>query len=426
MRQISSDLHRRLKMHNQTKQNNADPKMSVQVTRARSAVMDSSYWTVETIRTKEGIGGIAVAPRRLKPYGRPDRLYEIHLDNGLVKTTMREYPDYQKDGWKAQFELGAGVSVALAFDGDWKLWRNRWRFQSNDSPWIFWVDSTGKLWTQHWSNEVSKLELSTDAVSVKAIRAWKNVNIETKDQGIVVAYIKTDGKVYYRNFCKQEDGIQIFETEKQLLEFTGIAVNLNLFLTNDYRMGFIVQDSSDVVWWYITDRNWAGMALGKESIYISAEAKVDFMPVKYHKTFEEEQLIINSNSQTSMLFGASWNEIESVTNVDDGLGNWGRYIEVIINNENFSIPTVALLDIEANAPLAIGEVTMVTTRKIRIMIDQEVEPGINNAHGSIQINLTNMINEAGYSFDDMQTSFLPVNLVPEAVALPEVLEVWNE
>ena len=127
MRQIGPDLLLKLNSNEQTSANKSEPKMSVQVSRARTTVMDSTYWTVETIRTKSGLGDISLAPRRLKSYGRPDRIYEIHVDDGVVSTAIREYPDLLKDGWQHQCELGPGYAVAVAFDGDWELWRKKWR-----------------------------------------------------------------------------------------------------------------------------------------------------------------------------------------------------------------------------------------------------------------------------------------------------------
>jgi hypothetical protein len=291
MRQIGPVLEERLKLHNQTKQNNADPNVSIQVTRARSAVMDSTYWTVETIRTKAGVGDVAVAARRQRPYGRPDRLYEIHVDNGVVKTTLREYPDYQKDGWQPQFDLGPGSSVAIAFDGEWKLWRDKWRFQSGEKPWLFWTDSAQTLWAQHWDDAATKQELATNVVEVAALRAWKNAVLRDSDQGIVAAYIKTDGYVHYRNRAEQLNGDVVWEAERQLSDFTGVAEDVNLFLTNDYRMGFVVQDDQDDVHWYVTPRNWGGMASPAEQLSAGfRDITFTVTPIAYHDTFETERI----------------------------------------------------------------------------------------------------------------------------------------
>ena len=67
MRNITSYLNEKLKSTQQTPANKADPKMSVKVSRARTTVMDSDYWTVEAIRTGL-IGDISLAARRRVPY----------------------------------------------------------------------------------------------------------------------------------------------------------------------------------------------------------------------------------------------------------------------------------------------------------------------------------------------------------------------
>lgn len=277
MRQIGPDLLSKLNSNEQTAANKSEPKMSVQVSRARTTVMDSTYWTVETIRTKAGLGDISLAARRLKAHGRPDRLYEIHVDGGQVKTTIREYPDLQKDGWQPQFELGAGSAVAIAFDGEWELWRKKWRLKTVEEPWIFWVDASGVLWAQLWDDVTTKVELASGVVNVKAIRAWKTLEAENRDQGIVVGYIKSDGKVYYRQYIQFLDLTYTWDTEHAISEFTGTAESLNLFITHDFRMGFTVSDSTGNAYWYITNRNYSAMTTGRDvvSLRVTSEALLD-------------------------------------------------------------------------------------------------------------------------------------------------------
>ena len=195
--------------------------MSIQVSRARSTIMDSDYWTVETIRQKTGLGDLSVAPRRYKAYGRPNRIYEIHVDNGVVGTSIREYPDTFKEGWKDQFILGSGSSVALAFDGNWQRYRGVWRLVTDEKPWIFWVDSSGILWRQLWDDASTLSQLDTGVSYVRAIRAWRNQYSAELDQGIVVGYIKADGTVWYRNYCRQADGTVIWEIARVLPSVSG-------------------------------------------------------------------------------------------------------------------------------------------------------------------------------------------------------------
>lgn len=291
MKNIPEDLSNKIKTSLQTPANNADPKMSITVVRAKDTIMDNTYWTTEVIRTKPGLGDLSVAPRRFNPYGSPNRIYEINIQNGIVATSIREYPDKFKEGWKEQFTLGPGKSVAVAFNGEWKYYKKRYRLVTDEKPWISWVDLDGNLFVQLWDEENTKIQLSSNVTKVKMIRAWKNTVVHYLDQGIVAAYIKTDGKVYYRNFCIQENYTEAWEYEKQLNDFTGDAVNVNLFITNDYRMGFIIEDTLGQIHWLVTHRNWGGMASPAENLVAGLkDIKFEITPIKYYETYNEDHI----------------------------------------------------------------------------------------------------------------------------------------
>src|SRR5699024_3736524 len=113
-----------------------------------------------------------------------------------------------------------------------------WQQYTDDYPYFFWLDNAKRLQSQLWNDTSTRTELSSSVIKVKAIRAWKNVNFEEFDQGIVVGYIKADNKVYYRNLGLESDGSLVWEHERKIEQFAGLAVNLNLFITNDFRMGF--------------------------------------------------------------------------------------------------------------------------------------------------------------------------------------------
>lgn len=313
MRIIDPILMQKINKKNQTIYNNANPKMSVQVSRAKDTVMDSSYWTVETIRTKEGLGDLSIAARRQRPYGRPDRLFNIYVDNGIVKTAIREYPDYLKEKWKNKFDIGPGTAVAIAFDGHWELYRKKWQMVTSEKPWIFWV-SSGKLWAQIWDEESTRLQLATGVTKVKAIRGWKNLNIlEEVDQGLIVGYIKEDGKVYYRNYCYQAGGSFVWELERQIPEFPGASTNLNMFITNDYRLGFIVEDSIGSIRWAITTRSWAGMAIAPEKLYANMSATIDFIPLEFIDVVIPNEHLTTDVSATTYLCPINKLDVEPIS-----------------------------------------------------------------------------------------------------------------
>lgn len=436
MRSLPASLQSKLSQQMQTVHNDADPRMEVVVARARTEVVDYTYWTVETIRETSGLGDVSVAPRRFRPYGSPNRIYEIHVHNGEVKTAIREYPDRLKDGWKDQFSLGAGSSVGIAFDGRWERYRKLWRLVTEEKPWLFWVDGNNVLWRQHWDDVATKTQLDTGVTRVRAIRAWKNVNLPDKDQGIVVGYIKTDGTVWYRNYCQQADYSYVWENAKQLTQFTATAVSLNMFITNDYRMGFIIEASNGQVHWLITPRNWSGMALERENIAVNAKATVDFIPVTYHHAMHDERLEVSATADVAMLFGRTDNTVVELENLPmtrvnefgEEYQDWGFKVRVRLNFESMNVPTFTLTDATTLSGIAIASVTVIEQGYEYVLnIDDVVhEFGLNEVEANVILSVSSFMNEAGYWYDAISQEFTPVNLIPPDLPLPVVSNIWNE
>lgn len=438
MRQLPPSIMEKINKQNQTIYENANPKMNVAIARAKTTVMDSTYWTVETIREKAGLGDVSLAARRFKVTGSPNRIYEIHVDNGVVGTSIREYPDKLKDGWKDQFTLGAGSKVGIAFNGHWQRYRKLWRLVTDEKPHILWVDGAGKLQTQLWDDATSKQELATSVKYVRAIRAWKNVNFMDKDQGIVAGYIKTDGTVWYRNYCSQLDGTSTWENERQLVDFTGAAVSLNLFTTNDFRMGFIIEDSSGKVFWYITERNWAGMAIAPETLSVApAELEINFIPIEFiqPKGLDEYLTVAPAELELTLLYADTDNDFTSINIAktlidenDEEYENWGWIIELTIDHPipNLELSNVTVTNLDNSTVIQMTSIDKITDTVYRLNVSDVVESGINNVAGDLQVDIVGAINPAGYIYIDMTYTFTPINLVPTFIPLPEVLEVRNE
>jgi hypothetical protein len=432
MRNVDPVLSNKLNSQYQTKANNAQPKMNVAIARARNTVSDSSYWVVETIRQKSGLGDVSVAPRRQKVTGPPNRIYEIHVNDGVVGTSIREYPDKFKDGWVDQFDVGPGSSVAIAFDGEWERYRNLWRLVTHEKPWIFWVDNTGVLWAQLWDDAGTKQQLATGVVYCRAIRAWKNLNIADRDQGIVVGYIKTDGKVYYRNYCQMLDLSYTWEPERQVIEFTGTAESLNLFITNDYRMGFAVEDILSDIYWYITDRNWAGMAIAPEYIQASVSGSIDMIYITKIPTYNTEYIQASVGGDVLLLYAMADNDfrmaenfsIEMLDEEEQPYNNWGFRIRVRMEHDMTSLDYSDFTLIDSNSTAF--AVTGITKSGFK---EYEFETAdFNNAVGDLTLSFAtgNTKGEAGQAMDSFDTTFTPTNLAPTSIPLPEVEVIWNE
>jgi hypothetical protein len=436
MRNVDPVLSNKLNSQYQTKANNAQPKMNVAIARARNTVSDSSYWVVETIRTGSTLGDVSLAPRRQKVTGPPNRIYEIHVVGGVVGTAIREYPDKFKDGWQNQFTLGTGSKVAIAFDGEWHRYRKLWRLVTHEKPWIFWVDGDGKLWAQLWDDVGTKQQLATGVVYCRAIRAWKNLNMADKDQGIVVGYIKSDGKVYYRNYCQLLDLSYTWEPERQVTEFTGTASSLNLFITNDYRMGFIVADSLDDIYWYITDRDWAGMAIVADTLTVApATLEVDLIPIEYYEGFEYELLTVApAELEVDLRCALTHNDFfdihnEPMTLIDEfeeEYEDWGKVLIFTTDHR--------LYDISASSFELVGSSTSYFPDTIQEIgyktykVTFEGDNNFNNAGDTPTLKYIqgSTVNGVGVAYDVFEKQFDAINLVPTSIPVPEVEVIFNE
>lgn len=436
MRSIPQSIQDKINKQNQTMFDNADPKMQVTIARAKNTVSDSSYWVVETIRTGSTLGDVSLTPRRQKVTGPPNRIYEIHVYNGEVRTSIREYPDKFKDGFQHQFSLGAGSNVAIAFDGEWERYRNLWRLVTHEKPWIFWVDSSKTLWAQLWDDTSTLWEVATNVEYCRAMRAWKNLNMADHDQGIVVGYIKTDGKVYYRNYCQKQDLSYVWEAERQVIEFTGTALSLNMFITNDYRMGFIVADSLNDIYWYITDRNWAGMAIAADTISVApATLEVDLIPIEYYEGFEYELLTVApAELGVDLRCALTHNDFfdihnEPITLIDEfeeEYEDWGKVLIFTTDHRlyNISVSSFELVGSSTSYfPDTIQEIGYKTYK-----ITFEGDNNFNNAGETPTLKYIqgSTVNGVGVGYDIFQKQFTAMNLVPTSIPIPEVEVIFNE
>ena len=314
MRSIPQSILNKINKQNQTIYENANPKMNVVVARAKSSVRDSSYFTIEKIKQKEGITDIAVEARRMLPYGTPDRIYNIHIDNGLIRTMHREYPDKLKAGWQNDFDIENGKGVSIAFDGRWIMNKyKQWGKADNELPWLFWIDNSNNLKGRIW-NTGTIYNLATDVLKVDSIRGWIPAQAgHTDDQGIIVAYIKSDGKVYYKNYCIQEfDDLIIWESEKEVTELGVGNLGIRLFRTNDFRVGFIAEKASENMM-IITARNWGGMSIPPEKLVSRVKVGIDFIPLEFIGLMATDEHLTTNIDNTIYLCSIDKLDIEPIS-----------------------------------------------------------------------------------------------------------------
>ncbi|QGT99496.1 hypothetical protein SYNTR_0903 [Candidatus Syntrophocurvum alkaliphilum] len=427
MRRIPPSLKEKLSKQEYTKYQNSEPQIEVTIARARSSIQDTNYFNIETIREKVGISEVAVAIQRLLPHGSPTGIYDIHIDNGIAKTSKREYPDKYAEGFINQFEIGPAKSVAIAFDGRWELNRiNQWSIRTFLKPYIFWVEEDGNLFTQLWDEEETRKELAVNVSKVKAIRGWKSVGIPTHDHGVIAAYIKEDGKVYYKNYSEQEDGNYRWENERVVEEFTGIAQNINLFITNDYRVGFMIENVLGITSWVITSRNWAGMAISPERIYVRQGAKLDFInTVKQDLMSIHGSITLNIKElNIAFLYSKTDNKFTYIENTPDEEGDWGKILILRTQNELYNYSTI---DFEIQDKFS----RLYYPESIERLGYKEYKLTFANFNdvdkeGTLKFLGMETKNGVGEVYTPFEQIFYPQNLEPVGLPLPEVEAIWNE
>jgi len=228
------------------------------------------------IRLDTGLTDVGVCQKRLDGSGDASRLYEIHIEDGIAKTSIMNYPDTHQAGFLPAFTVGEAKSVAITFDGRWEEYGEILRIHTYDKPYIFWADNSGVLKWQLWdeTDTVETLYSATPIDQVRTIRAWKSDATYEDDMGIVAGYIKNDGSVWYKQYIEDVNGDFYWTSEEEISEFTGTAVNLNLFLCNDFRVGFFIEDSLGDRHWYIAKRNYVGVSIPDENVNVALTSYV--------------------------------------------------------------------------------------------------------------------------------------------------------
>lgn len=394
-------------------------------TTRKSVILDDRYINRSSIGFGIGFRESVITGRRLNVESGVDYLYRVSINNNIANVYSLRWTGGSDYGWVNEFNLGNASAVAIVMDGTWVHdgIENKFKLQTEEYPYLFWV-SNGNLYVQKWKDSENKRLLSQNVTKVSSIRGWKNNTFITQDQGIVCAYIKTDGKVYYRNYCTQANGSVAWEKEREVTDFVGTATNVNLFITNDYRIGFVIEDNLNKTHILITDRNWAGMAIAPSKITAKPNINVGFIETTKHKGYFTERITSKPNIALNFLYASSFNEFTHIENIDDGTGNFGIKVKIKTKYRIYNC-------LSSEFRLTDGNNISFNCEGIENISPNEFVltfMDFNNAVGEVKLSYvrTSGTNEAGYAFDDFEGTFIPTGLVPTQIPVPEVEAIWNE
>jgi hypothetical protein len=364
-------------------------------------------------------------------------IYAICIDEGLCSVKRAELTETPGAAWVTIANIGPAIDAAIEFDGGWAFNKFPYVFSTEEVPWISWVDPDGTLYAKQLHSEEVAVELATGVSHISMVRGWNNTLTLGQDHGLIFVYAKS-GSIYYRAWATQINGLKAWEIERAFSLFTGVGVDVNAFRTNDYRVGLSILDADDVTHTFLTPRNWAGLGIEPHIITVAAEAEVVFTEVTYHKVLEEEIITASANAEVAFLFGATDNTITHIENlpmtrlneVEEEYQDWGFLVRVTLDYFAVNIPTIILVDTEYNSPIPVSYVAEVVGSggfQFDVYVDAvAAEFGLNTVQQTVQVTVSNAVNEAGYTHDTMIEEFTPVNLVFPDLPLPEVEVIWNE
>lgn len=197
------------------------------------------------------------------------------MDTDIIKA---QHGEYNEDVNTVAFEYGIEYLVevengAIEFDGYWTKntqKANSLKLISDQKPKVLLQRANGSLKYGDYDkpDQAELIIESAGVVDCAMVRGWnmRDIAQTDNDMGMVVAYIKSDGKAYYKTII---DGVQDINPYNLIfLGATEPLVEIRLFRTNDYRVGFTVVDSLGDSYTILTDRYYQGDSV--ESTYLLA------------------------------------------------------------------------------------------------------------------------------------------------------------
>jgi len=427
---ISSSLLAKLQNSMQTIDNNANPQMEVITQKAAKYINQGTFLAPRTIRTGDSLGRLDITIRREDKDEEPTEIVMIYIEDGLAKVATMPYVNTPDDLFEYQYTIGPATDVACDFDGRFahitdhtELYFDTslvWALVTFGEPYLA-VVNDGTLTLYHGLDEPIVL-VESGVTRVSLLRGWKSVTSVLSDQGLICAYVKTDGKVYYQNYCEMEDGSYVWDIEREVTVLAPPITDISLFRTADYRIGFIVEGGGTITW-AITYRSWSGMAIPPEYLSVDMSTSISISEITYYDGYNRENITTICGMDLDVLYGLP-PIIKSVANIDDGTGNYG--VQMLIKwdenvfDEISNITSFKITDAYGGA----WPSTNITKVNDKELIVTFVD--FNNCYELATLTYTPGTLIGDVELVELQTmDFMPVGLIPTVIVPPALVSYTN-
>lgn len=232
--------------------------------------IDAGYLAERLINA--GLDIMDVTIRQLDIDNGPDELWCIGIDAGEILVKSRAYKTQANTAWTPRYSLGRGIAAAIEFEGDWVLASNNTNYtlKTQEQPYMFVVDLDGNLSCYTFNGEILESVLvDTDVESVSAIRGYKSSLYVEQDQGLIVAYVKSNNMAYYRQYMYNSVA-GIFVWDNPVFIDAGVQ-HLVVNRLNDYRVSFTIEYVSHNQL-LVSDRTYVAQSIKPEYVDLFADS----------------------------------------------------------------------------------------------------------------------------------------------------------
>ena len=233
-------------------------------TRGILFTIDGGYLAERMLDIGADVQDISI--RQLSEDNGPDEIWIVGLEKEEALVRKRKYDLKATVGFEPVLSLGKAKAAAIEFDGNWVLRADasHYTIETEEFPWLFWIDINDTLWCQKGEDESTKRSLAEGVTSVFACRGYSSTTYLDQDQGLIIAYVR-DGKACYRQYrYVQAEGCVIWDFENIFEDYTNVT-KVAVHRLNDYRVSFEITTLTNN-YWLISDRAYVNQAIPIEHV----------------------------------------------------------------------------------------------------------------------------------------------------------------
>lgn len=355
-------------------------------------------------------------------------VYIAYIESGIAKVKRAKYKENMPDHlWENVDFAEEAVDVSICFDGTMpKASNGTVEFKTEQIPWVFWVDNVGALYGKKLGEENAIKLAETNCTVVSSVRAmWSTVG--GFDFGLIIFFL-LNGTIYYRQLV---DG-EWFDAEIVSFGPKTTYSDIAVFRTWDYRVGIQAKSSDGKYYELFTQF----MGIGKQNTehleIKDVKSKGDLSYIEKINMIYDEHIDVSDVVQERPyggLYSLDIPKFVEAYNIEDENGDWGT---TIIAKMNVHLPKEQIENLYAQFAI-IDSMNVRYTPSSAILHDDGktitfMFMNFNNARGACKMQYTPGTIESMANVKLVQTyvTFIPQNLVPVNIPVPEVESLWNE